>query len=91
MHLSASALVEAPFFAASLLLVVATAGKLLGAGIPARLSGLSNRDALAVGIGMNARGAVGLASPWLAAIEAAIGGGAIGTVPGGVLGLLRVS
>lgn len=59
MHLSGSALVEAPLFTVSLLLV-ATAGKLLGAGIPARVSGLSSRDALAVGIGMNARGAVEL-------------------------------
>jgi Kef-type K+ transport system membrane component KefB len=59
MHLSGEALVEAPWFVLWLL-VAATAGKLLGAGLPARLSGMSSRDALAVGIGMNARGAVEL-------------------------------
>lgn len=59
MHLSGTALVEAPIFVA-LLLLAATAGKLLGAGLPARLSGMSSRDSLAVGIGMNARGAVEL-------------------------------
>lgn len=59
MHLSGKAVVDAPLFVA-LLLLAATAGKLLGAGVPARLAGMSGRDALAVGIGMNARGAVEL-------------------------------
>ncbi|MGH0035422.1 MAG: cation:proton antiporter [Myxococcota bacterium] len=58
-HLEGGALLETPFFLAALVLV-ATAGKLLGAGLPARLGGMSGRDSLAVGIGMNARGAVEL-------------------------------
>lgn len=59
LHLDGSALREAPGFVAALLLV-ATLGKVVGAGLPARLAGLSGRDALAVGMGMNARGAVEL-------------------------------
>jgi Kef-type K+ transport system membrane component KefB len=59
MHLHTAALFEAPLFLGALVLI-ATAGKLLGAGIPARLGGMRRRDALAVGIGMNARGAVEL-------------------------------
>jgi Kef-type K+ transport system membrane component KefB len=59
MHLSGEALTQAPWFVLWLLMA-ATAGKLLGAGLPARLAGMSNRDSLAVGIGMNARGAVEL-------------------------------
>jgi Kef-type K+ transport system membrane component KefB len=45
-----------------LLLVIAVAffGKVLGAGLPARLAGLSTRDALCVGVGLSARGAVEL-------------------------------
>ena len=35
-------------------------GKLLGAAVPARLLWFSSREAWAVGLGMNARGAVGL-------------------------------
>jgi Kef-type K+ transport system membrane component KefB len=58
-HFEARALLEVPLFVGALLLV-ATAGKILGAGGPARLCGMSNRDSLAVGIGMNARGAVEL-------------------------------
>jgi Kef-type K+ transport system membrane component KefB len=58
-HLEGGALLETPFFLTALVLV-ATAGKVLGAGLPARLSGMSARDSLAVGIGMNARGAVEL-------------------------------
>lgn len=42
------------------LLAVAFLGKIVGAGIPARLTGLSSRDAAAVGIGMSGRGAVEL-------------------------------
>jgi Kef-type K+ transport system membrane component KefB len=50
---------EAPVL---LLLVIAVAffGKVLGAGLPARLAGLSTRDALCVGVGLSARGAVEL-------------------------------
>ena len=58
-HLHGGALLDAPLFLL-VLLVAATAGKLLGAGIPARLGGMDRRDALAVGFGMNARGAVEL-------------------------------
>lgn len=39
---------------------VAFLGKLLGAGLPARLAGLSSRESLAVGVGMSGRGAVEL-------------------------------
>ncbi len=42
------------------LFVVAVASKLIGAGLGARLSGFSNREALRVGIGMVSRGEVGL-------------------------------
>jgi Kef-type K+ transport system membrane component KefB len=58
-HLHGAALLETPFFLVAVLLV-ATVGKVLGAGLPARLGGMSKRDSLAVGIGMNARGAVEL-------------------------------
>jgi len=58
-HLEGGALLETPFFLLALV-AVATAGKVLGAGVPARLGGLDTRDSLAVGIGMNARGAVEL-------------------------------
>lgn len=48
-----------PVFLAALL-AVAFLGKIVGAGVPARLAGLSPRDAAAVGIGMSGRGAVEL-------------------------------
>lgn len=57
MHLNLDAVTEAPVFLA-LLLLAATAGKLLGGGLVARLSGFSNRDAIAIGAALNARGAV---------------------------------
>ena len=59
LHVDLTALTQAPLF---LVLVIALAffGKLVGAGLPARLAGLSGRDAAAVGIGMSARGAVEL-------------------------------
>lgn len=57
MHLTTAAIVEAPFFLIALL-VLATAGKLIGAGATAWLSGFDRRSALAVGAAMNARGAV---------------------------------
>ncbi|MDH3694076.1 MAG: cation:proton antiporter [Gammaproteobacteria bacterium] len=53
-----NALISIPFFLA-LLLMVAFVGKIVGCGIPALLVGLPRRDALAVGIGMSTRGAVG--------------------------------
>jgi Kef-type K+ transport system membrane component KefB len=59
MHLDTSALIEIPGFILALILI-ATIGKFLGAGLTARLSGLSNTDAMAIGAGMNARGAVEL-------------------------------
>ena len=54
-----TALTQAPLFL-FLLISVAFFGKVVGAGLPARFAGLSNRDAAAVGIGMSARGAVEL-------------------------------
>ncbi|HEY7745354.1 MAG TPA: cation:proton antiporter [Desulfuromonadales bacterium] len=39
-------------------LVIATLGKVLGCGLAGRLSGLARREALALGFGMNARGAM---------------------------------
>lgn len=41
-------------------ILIAFLGKLLGAGVPARLSGLSQREAASVGVGMSSRGAVEL-------------------------------
>lgn len=58
-HFEGGALLDAPLFVV-LLVLVATAGKVIGAGVPARLGGMKKRDALAVGVGMNARGAVEL-------------------------------
>lgn len=54
-----AAVVALPGFLAALLTVVFL-GKIVGAGVPARLAGLSSRDAAAVGIGMSGRGAVEL-------------------------------
>jgi Kef-type K+ transport system membrane component KefB len=48
-----------PTFLAALL-AVAFLGKLIGAGVPARLAGLPTRDAMAVGVGMSGRGAIEL-------------------------------
>ncbi len=42
----------------AIILVLAFAGKVVGAGLGARLAGMSNRHALAVGFGLNARGAM---------------------------------
>ena len=57
--LSFPALVEIPQFL-MLLIVVAFGGKLLGAALPAVVFGYSPRQACAIGMAMNARGAVGL-------------------------------
>ena len=57
MHLKLSAVTEATGFLVVLLLA-ATVGKLVGAGLTAKLSGFSNKQALAIGSAMNARGAV---------------------------------
>lgn len=56
-HLDLAAVVEAPAFVL-LLLLAATVGKLVGAGVVARLTGFESREALAIGAAMNARGAV---------------------------------
>jgi len=53
------ALGELPMFFAALL-VVAMLGKVVGAGLPARLLGFERRQALGVGVAMSARGGVGL-------------------------------
>jgi Kef-type K+ transport system membrane component KefB len=59
MNMDIRALSEVPVFLV-LLTAFALVGKLLGSGLPAYWLGLGRRDALAVGIGMSARGAVEL-------------------------------
>ena len=59
LSLDPAAISAAPLFLIALILV-AFAGKILGAGVPAYLMGLSRPDALAVGVGMCSRGAVEL-------------------------------
>ncbi|NND45410.1 MAG: cation:proton antiporter [Xanthomonadales bacterium] len=56
-HLDLASLREIPVFVV-VLIAVATLGKLLGAGLTARLAGFKGGEALAVGSAMNARGAV---------------------------------
>ncbi len=58
-HLDMSAVTKVPVFLV-VLIIVAFVTKLIGAGLPAYLLGLSRRESLAVGIGMSARGAVEL-------------------------------
>ncbi|MDD5033343.1 MAG: cation:proton antiporter [Methylococcaceae bacterium] len=41
-----------------LVFLIACLGKILGAGLGARLGGMGNREALTVGVGLNARGAI---------------------------------
>ncbi|WP_405237241.1 cation:proton antiporter [Lentisalinibacter orientalis] len=59
MAIKLEALTAVPGFLLALI-AVAFLGKLAGSGVAARLTGLSNRDSLATGVGMNARGAVEL-------------------------------
>lgn len=59
MHLDLGALQAVPFFVLALL-VIATVGKIAGAGLTARGMGMSTQESLAIGAGMNARGAVEL-------------------------------
>lgn len=59
LHFNPTVLTAAPFVALWLI-VLATLGKLIGCGVPALAFGLSPRNATAVGVGMNARGAVEL-------------------------------
>jgi Kef-type K+ transport system membrane component KefB len=57
LQLNLSALWHVPGFLA-VLIFIAIAGKLVGGGVAARLSGMGLRDSAAVGIGMSGRGAV---------------------------------
>lgn len=57
LHVNLSALSTAPAFVVVILLV-AIVGKVVGCGIPARLAKFSIRESLAIGVGMNGRGAV---------------------------------
>jgi Kef-type K+ transport system membrane component KefB len=59
LSLDLSAVVNVPIFVAALI-IVASIGKILGAGIPAKLTGMSTNDSLVIGNAMNARGAVEL-------------------------------
>ena len=59
LHMEFAAITMAPWFLLTLCLV-ALVSKFVGAGVPAHLVGLSNREALMVGIGMGGRGAVEL-------------------------------
>lgn len=59
LSLDLKAFVNIPVFVVALILI-ASLGKIIGAGWPAKMVGLSTRDALIVGNGMNARGAVEL-------------------------------
>ncbi|MEJ2203990.1 MAG: cation:proton antiporter, partial [Gemmatimonadota bacterium] len=58
-HLRLDAVTAAPLFL-GLLILMAFATKLVGAGVPALLSGMPRRAALAVGLAMSSRGAVEL-------------------------------
>lgn len=59
LHLDLSAFNEALWFTIYLL-AAAIAGKVLGSGLLARLAGVTWRESIAIGVGMNARGAVEL-------------------------------
>ena len=59
LHLDLSALGAIPLFV-TLLVLIALFSKLVGAAVPARLSGFSTRDSVALGMAMSARGAVEL-------------------------------
>ena len=59
LSLDLSAFIHVPLFVL-LLIVIASVGKIAGAGFPARLAGMSNRDSMVIGNAMNARGAVEL-------------------------------
>ncbi|MBD3637892.1 MAG: cation:proton antiporter [Crocinitomicaceae bacterium] len=59
LHIDLQAIMEVPVFVI-VLIIVATVSKVLGAAIPARISGFSKLDSLSIGSAMNARGAVEL-------------------------------
>jgi Kef-type K+ transport system membrane component KefB len=65
------------------LIVLAFLGKLIGAGLPARMIGLSTRDAMAVGVGMSSRGAVELVVLSVAVQAGIIANGAASDGEGG--------
>lgn len=56
-HVDLSALGTAPLFVLAVL-VAAILGKVIGCWLPAKLAGFSTRESIAIGIGMNGRGAV---------------------------------
>jgi Kef-type K+ transport system membrane component KefB len=57
LHVDLMAMTTAPVFVLALLLA-AIIGKVFGCGLPSRLSGFTMRESLAIGSGMNGRGAV---------------------------------
>lgn len=59
LQITLGVLIAVPWVVAGLV-TIAIAGKILGAGLPALLTGLGRREALAVGVGMTGRGAVEL-------------------------------
>lgn len=59
LHVDLSAFVTVPLFVLTLL-AVAIVSKVIGCGLPARLARFTTRESLAIGIGMNGRGAVEL-------------------------------
>ena len=71
----------APVFLVAVI-ALAFLGKLIGAGVPAFLTGFNRRDASAVGIGMGARGAVELV-----VLSIAVEAGIIATGPRGATGV----
>jgi len=59
LSLDLSAIINTPVFVIALI-AIASVGKIFGAGVPAKLSGLSTRKSFFIGNAMNARGAVEL-------------------------------
>lgn len=59
MNLNLDAAINVPLFVV-VLTAIAFFGKLIGAGVPARLVGFNRRESYAIGVGMSARGAVEL-------------------------------
>lgn len=59
MSLNLEAAIHIPGFVL-VLIIIAFLGKLIGAGLPARMLGYNRRESMAVGVGMSARGAVEL-------------------------------
>ncbi len=59
LHLDFSAIAMTPFFL-TMLILIAMLSKLIGAGVPAYLVGLTRQESMMVGVGMSGRGAVEL-------------------------------